>query len=175
MYPGRSRLTCAGAAVLVALTLALQTRAEDTDQAALAAALKNVPTTLEQGLRASEKTGKPISAKFELDEGKLQLSIYTTMANGYSGYTEVVIDPESGGVRSAEKITEAGDLKDATAQKAAMDKATMSLTTATEQALRENAGSRAISIFPEIKNGQPIAAVTLLRGGQFTTVSEKLD
>jgi hypothetical protein len=49
------------------------------------------------------------------------------------------------------------------------------LITATEQAVRPNAGSRAVSIFPELKNGQPIATVTLLRGEQFTTVSEKLD
>jgi hypothetical protein len=46
MHPGTHRLTWAGAAVLGALTLALRARAEDTDRAALAAALKNVPTTL---------------------------------------------------------------------------------------------------------------------------------
>jgi hypothetical protein len=175
MHLGTHRLTWAGAAVLGALTLALQARAQDADRAALAAALKDVPTTLEQGLRASEKTGKPISAKFELDEGKLQLSIYTMMGDGYSGYTEVLVSPDNGAVRSAEKITDPDDLKDATAQKAAMDKATVSLITATEQALQQNTGSRAVSIFADLKGGHPVAAVTLLRGGQFTTVSEKLD
>src|SRR5215469_13123790 len=146
MHPETRRLTWAGAAVLGALTLALQARAEDTDRAALAAALKDVPTTLDQGLRASEKTGKPISAKFEIDEGKLQLSIYTMMSD-YSGYTEVLVSPDSGAVRSTEKISDSDDLKDATAQKAAMDKATVSLIAATEQALKENAGSRVVSIF----------------------------
>jgi hypothetical protein len=46
-------------------------RAENADQAALAAALKNTPATLEQGLKASEKDGTPISAKFEIEDGKL--------------------------------------------------------------------------------------------------------
>jgi hypothetical protein len=168
------RLTWTGAAILGALTLALQTRAQDADRAALAAALKNVPTTLEQGLRASEKTGKPVSAKFEIDEGKLQLSIYTMMSD-YSGYTEVLVSPDNSAVRSTEKISDPDDLKDATAQKAAMDKATVSLITATEQALRQSPGSRAVRIFPDLKGGHPVAAVTLLRGDQFTTVSEKLD
>ena len=172
MRLGTSRFVLTGAAIIGALTLVLQARAEDTDRAALAAALKNAPTTLEQGLRASEKTGNPISAKFEIDNGKLQLSIYTTMTNGY---TEVIVAPDNGTVRSTEKITDADDLKAATAQEAAMEKATVSLITATEQAVRQNAGSRAGSIFPELKNGQPIATVTLLRGEQFTTVSEKLD
>lgn len=175
MYSVANRLVWAGLAVIGALTLLSPARAEDADQAALATALKNIPTTLEQGLRASEKTGKPISAKFELDDGKLQLSIYTMMTNGYSGYTEVVVAPDSGAVRSAEKITDAGDLKDADAQKAAMDKATVSLITATEQALHENSGSRAVSVFPELKDGHPIAAITLLHDGQFSTVTEKLN
>jgi hypothetical protein len=30
---------------------------------------------LQQGLAASEQQGKPISAKFEVDDGKLQLSV----------------------------------------------------------------------------------------------------
>jgi hypothetical protein len=97
------------------------------------------------------------------------------MMSDYSGYTEVLVSPDSGAVRSTEKISDSDDLKDATAQKAAMDKATVSLITATEQALKENAGSRAVSIVPDLKGGHPIAAVTLLRGDQFTTVSEKLD
>jgi hypothetical protein len=33
--------------------------------------------TLEQGLATSKKNGKPLSAKFEIENGKLQLSIYT--------------------------------------------------------------------------------------------------
>src|SRR5947208_14238001 len=44
---------------------------------ALAAALKDATVSLEAGLRASEAEGKPISGKFENEDGKLELSVYT--------------------------------------------------------------------------------------------------
>src|ERR1700756_187552 len=101
-------------------------RAEDSEKtlAALAAALKDGKVSLGNGLKASERGGKPVSAKFELDEGKLQLSIYTMKADGFA---EVVTDPKTGAIAKAEKITDAEDLEAATAQKVAMDKATTSL------------------------------------------------
>ena len=34
-------------------------------------------------MKASESEGKPISGKFELDEGKLQLSVYTEKARKF--------------------------------------------------------------------------------------------
>lgn len=81
-----------------------------------------------EGAGGSEKSGKPISAKYESDDGKLQLSIYT-MTN--DGYNEVRVAPDTGTVISAEKIDDADDLKDATAQKEAMEKASVSLLAAT--------------------------------------------
>jgi hypothetical protein len=166
------RLTWAGAAVIGVLALMPRASAEETDKAALAAALAKVPTTLEKGLQASEKTGKPISAKFEIEDGKLQLSIYTAAP---AGFTEVIVAPDSGAVASSEKITDADDLKAATAQNAAMKKAAASLIAATARAVQQNAGSRAVSIFPELRGGDPVAAVTLLGNGQFTTVMQKLN
>jgi hypothetical protein len=65
----------------VAATLA---RAEESDSAALAAAMKNVSATLQGGLKASEAQGIPISAKFEIEDGKLQLSIYTMKGNDFT-------------------------------------------------------------------------------------------
>src|SRR5713101_5198951 len=43
--------------------------------AKLADAVKHAKVSLDAGLKASEREGKPISGKFELDEGKLQLSV----------------------------------------------------------------------------------------------------
>ena len=83
--------------------------------------------------------------------------------------------PDSGSVKSSEKITDADDLKAATSQKAAMDKTTLSLATVTGQAAQEAAGSRAISIFPELRDGHPVALITLLRDDKFTKVLKKLD
>jgi hypothetical protein len=146
--------------------------AEGGDEAALAAAMKNATATLESGLRASEAQGTPISAKFEIEDGKLQLSVYTMKGNDFM---EVVADPKTGAIAKAEKITDAGDLKEAAEQKAAMAKAKVPLLTATETALKANAGSRAVSIVPELKSGQAMAEVTLLQGTTFRKVTEKLD
>jgi hypothetical protein len=146
--------------------------AEGGDEAALAAAMKNASATLQGGLKASEAQGTPISAKFEIEDGKLQLSIYTMRGNDI---TEVVADPNTGAIAKAEKIADAGDLKEAAEQKAAMAKAKVALLTATETAVNANAGSLAVSIVPELKNGQATAEVTLLQGTGFKKVSEKLD
>jgi hypothetical protein len=166
------RLAWFGAIAIGLLAIALpQARAAEADEAALAAALKNVPTTLEQGLKASEKTGKPISAKFEIEDGKLQLSVYTITGDGF---TEVVVAPDSGAVMKSEKITDSDDLKVATAQKAAMDKATVPLLAAMQKAVGANAGARAVGIYPELKDGQPVATIALMHNGKLTKVSEKL-
>jgi hypothetical protein len=147
-------------------------QAEEGNPAALAAAMKNATATLQGGLRASEAQGTPISAKFEIEDGKLQLSIYTMKGNDFM---EVVADPNTGAVAKAEKITDAGDLKEAAEQKAAMARAKSPLLTATETAVKANAGSRAVSIVPELKSGQATAEVTLLQGTTFKKVREKLD
>jgi hypothetical protein len=160
------------AAMIGTLALVPRAHTEESDPAALAAALAKAPTSLEQGLRAGEKSGKPISAKFEIEDGKLQLSIYTMTADTFS---EVVVAPDTGGIIKTEKITEADDLKDATEQKAVMEKASTTLTAAAERAVRQNAGSRAVSIFPELQSGHPVANVTLLTNGRLSKVAEKLD
>jgi len=147
-------------------------RAEEGNPAALAAAMKNATATLQGGLKASEAQGTPISAKFEIEDGKLQLSVYTMKGNDFM---EVVADPKTGTIAKAEKITDAGDLKEAAEQKAAMAKAKVPLLTATETAVKANAGAQAVSIVPELKNGQAMAEVTLLQGTTFKKVTEKLD
>ena len=166
------QLTWPVVAMMGVLALAPRAHTEESDPAALAAALEKAPTSLEQGLRASEKSGKPISAKFEIEDGKLQLSIYTMTADAFS---EVVVTPDTGSVIKTEKITDADDLKDATEQKAAMEKASTTLTAATERALGQSTGSRAVSIFPELQSGHPVATVTLLSNGRLTKIAEKLD
>jgi hypothetical protein len=146
--------------------------AEAGDPKALAAALKDATATLQGGLKASEREGTPISAKFEIEDGKLQLSVYTMKGDGYM---EVVADPKAGAVAKAEKIMDAGDLKAAVAQKAAMAKAKVPLLTAIERAVKANAGSQAVSVYPQLQGSNPVAEVTLLQGTTFKKVTEKLD
>ncbi len=45
--------------------------------AQLTQALKGAGVSLEAGLWASEQKGTPISGKFEVEDGKFQLSVYT--------------------------------------------------------------------------------------------------
>jgi hypothetical protein len=170
MHSGTRRSTLTAAALISLLLLSPRARTEEGDKAALATALSKISTTLENGLQASEKAGRPISAKFEIEDGKLQLSIYTVAADGF---TEVIVTPETGDVASSEKITDADDLKAATSQKAAMDKASTSLLAAIQRVVQQNAGARAVSIYPELKDNEPVAAVTMLGNGQLRTVSEK--
>ena len=74
--------------------------AEGSDPAALAAAVNDATATLQGGLKASEPEGTPISAKFEIDDGKLQLSVYNMKSDSFM---EVVADPRTGaGYRSRE-------------------------------------------------------------------------
>jgi hypothetical protein len=165
------RLTLFLAAVGL-FTPAAFVRAEDTDPAALARALKDTTVTLQGGLKASEREGKPISGKFEIEHDALQLSVYTLKGDDF---IEVVADPKTGAVAKAEKITDADDLKAAAAQKAAMAKATVSLLAATDAAAKANAGLRVVSIYPQLQNGHAVAEVTLLQGTVLKKVTEKLD
>jgi hypothetical protein len=134
--------------------------------------VNDTAATLQGGLKASEREGMPISAKFEIADGKLQLSVYTMKDNDF---IEVVADPETGAMAESEKITDAEDLKAATSQKAAMAKAKVPLLAATETAVKANPGFVAVSVFPDLKNGQAIAEVTLLQGTTLKKVTEKLD
>jgi hypothetical protein len=43
----------------------------------LAEAMEDTTVTLQQGVTAAASVGRPISAKFEIEDGRLQLSIYT--------------------------------------------------------------------------------------------------
>jgi len=174
MTSGTVRLLSLIAAVGFWSAVTVPARAEGIagEAGALAAAMKDATATLEAGIKASEREGTPISAKFEIEDGKLQLSVYTMKGDVFM---EVVADPKTGAIAKAEKITDAGDLKEATEQKAVMAKAKVALMTATETAVKANAGSRAVSIVPELKNGQATAEVTLLEGTTFKKVMEKLD
>ncbi len=143
------------------------------EQVALAAAQKDSKITLADGINASGgREGTPISAKFEMDGEHLQFSAYT-MRGG--DFTEVVVDPGSGAIKSAEKITDPDDLANAASQKAAMEKASVSLLVAVQKAAKGNTGAQLISIMPELRAGQPIATIVLLRGNDLSTIAEKLD
>ena len=147
-------------------------KSNDKEHAELAKALKGVKTSLEKGLSASESQGKPISGKFEVEEGKLQLSVYTMKADKFS---EVIVDHKTGKVGKTEAITGGDDLAAAKAQSGAMANAKVSLRNAMEKAVKANKGFRAVRVTPSLKDGHPVADITLVKGDEFKTTSEKLD
>jgi hypothetical protein len=172
MTAGLVRFTLVLAAVGLLSAPASRLSAEEAASPALAKAVTATTVTLQDGLKASVREGNPISAKFEVEHDALQLSVYTLKGGDFM---EVVVDPKTGTVAKAEKITDAGDLKEAAAQKSAMAKATTALLAAADAAAQANPGSRAVSVYPQLQNGSPIAEVTLLQGSVFKKVTGKLD
>ena len=128
--------------------------------------------SLEKGLAAAQAQGKPISGKFEMEEGKLQLSVYTANQNKF---WEVIVDYATGKVTKTKEIKEGEDLSAAKAQSEAMAKAKKSLQAATEKAVAANAGYRAVSVVPELKEGKPVATIVLENATGTKDVSESLD
>jgi hypothetical protein len=159
-------------ATVAAVSLGFQRAQAAEDAAALAKALPEATVSLEQGLTASEREGKPISGKFEIEDGALQLSVYTVKGGKFS---EVIVDHKSAAIKKAEPITEGEDLKDAKEQDEAMNAAKVSLSSATAQAVNANAGYRAVSAVPALKNGHPVAEVRLTNGTMVKAVEQKLD
>jgi hypothetical protein len=135
-------------------------------------ALQGAKITLEKGLDAAQQKGKPISAKFEVEDGKLQLSTYTAKGGKFS---EVVVDHTSGKIAKSEVIKEGDDYKDATEQVQAMTKAKKSLRAAVAKAVAANPGYRAISAIPSLKEGKPVATIVLQNAGGTKNTVEKLD
>ena len=175
-------LTSAGAFVIVALAASYAGHrpalaiGPDEEQTGLAIALRDVKVSLPQGFTASEREGQPISGKFEMDEGKLQLSVYTTREGKFY---EVFVDHMTGTIAKVEPITEGEDLAHAKLQKEAMDSAKVKLAdaaiSARGQAMGQAADVVVVSAVPELTGDHPVAAVVLLLGKKFSTASEPLD
>jgi len=146
--------------------------AEERNDPALINLMGNAQVTLQQGMTSAAQQGQPISAKFEVDDGKLQLSIYTAKNGKFS---EVIVNYATGKVVKTEAITEGEDLAAAKSQTAAMANAKTDLKAAADKAVGQTAGSRAVSVTPSLEGGHAVASVTLLNGQQFKTVEQPLE
>lgn len=138
---------------------------------ALATALKEAKVSLASGLKAAEQEGRPISGKFELEDGKLQLSVYTMKGDKFS---EVIVDHKTGKVAKSEPITGGDDFTAAGQQAQAMGKTKSSLRDVIAKAEKANPGYHAVSVVPEVENGKAQADVTLLKGTMSKSVDEPL-
>jgi hypothetical protein len=142
------------------------------DKAAVAKQIGSAKITLQQGLAAGEAQGQPISGKFEVDEGKFQLSVYTVKG---ATLQEVIVDYTSGKIAKAGPLSEADDVAAGKKQVTAMAKASTSLKDAVDKAEQQTPGFRAVSVEPKSKANHTVAVVTLVKGAQFKSVSEPLE
>jgi hypothetical protein len=144
----------------------------DKEKAELAPVVASAKVTLEEGLKTSKKNGKPVSAKFEIENGKPQLSIYT-VRDGIK-YFEVIVDQNTGEIAKAEPITGGDDLTAAKKQSDALFRATRELREAVKEAKRDNPGYLAVSVWSDMKDGHSVATVTLVKDNDWKTVVNDL-
>ena len=116
-------------------------------------------------------SGKPISARYEFEDGKLKLSVFIEKAGAYS---EIFFDHITGKVAQIDKITGGDDLKDAKAQSKVFAKAKKSLASALTRALAANPGYTAVEVTPVFEGKLPVADITLMKDGRFKEVSEPI-
>ena len=167
--------TVVGAVAVAAFLAAfagIAAAADEDNPAALAKALPQATVSLQKGLQAAAREGTPISAKFEIEDGVLQLSVYTTKGGAVR---EIIVDHKTGSIKKAANITDAGDLADAKGQRQAIAKAKLTLETAVANATKANSGYRAVSIVPALAAGVPMAAITLMKGANIKKVDAPLD
>ena len=153
-------------------TVAFEAKGGVSEDNALAEQLQGAEISLEQGLAASAAEGKPISAKFEVENGKLQLSVYVANPKSFS---EVIVNHKTGKIAKAETITSGEDLTAAVTQGEAMARARTSLEEALAKAGSMNQGYRAVAVRSALKDDRPIAYITLMKGEYSKTISEALD
>jgi len=127
--------------------------------------------SLQKGLTAAESQGQPISGKYEVKDGHLQLCVYTAKDGKFS---EVFVDQTTGQVVKTEAITAGDDLAHAQMQMEAYSKSKTSLSAAVDRAELANPGYRAVSVTSTLSKGRPFAVVSLLQQGQLRSVAEPL-
>ena len=145
---------------------------EDNAQEALIKAMDAAKISLQQGLEASEQHGQPISAKFEIDDGKLQLSIYTAKDGKFS---EVLVDYATGRILKVDPLQEGDDLTAAHEQSAAMANAKVSLKAAVDKTMSQSANVRAVNVLPALKDGHPVASIDVLNYNEIRAIQQPLD
>jgi len=159
--------------VIVGLGLPILAESESIlDGEALARQLRGAWLPLESGMTLSRSEGVPISAKYEIDNGTFQLSVYTIRDGRVS---EVIVDYSVGTIATVDVLKDSADLAAANDQRQAMAAATRSLEAATADVVRANSGYRAVSAMPRLNDGHPIAEITLVNGTDWRVVLARLD
>ena len=153
---------------------------ESKELQAVAQALGKSKVSLLEGIRqASHGSAAAISAKFELEDGKLSLSVYAA-EKGLAVPAEQNVLKELSGSPEQDKWTPKTEVfKDVPhVSRAAEQLALMSLGRKTLAAIiaevQKTHSGTVFSITPAIKNHKPVAVVLLAQKGKVTTVTQPL-
>ena len=147
---------------------------------AVAQALGKSKVSLLAGIRqASQGSAKAISAKFELEDGKLSLSVYAA-EKGLAVPAEKNVLQELSGSPEQDKWTPKTEVfKDvphvarSAEQLAVMALGRKSLAAVITEVQKAHPGT-VFSITPAIKNHKPVAVVLIAQKGKVTTVTQPL-
>jgi len=150
------------------------------DMKALVQALAKSKQTLAGGIRqAAQGKAAVISAKFELEDGKLSLSVYTA-EKGLSVPAEQNVLQELSGSPEQDKWTPQVEVfKDVPHVARSAEQLTLvslgrkSLTAVIAEVRKAHPGT-VLSITPAIKNHRPVAVVLIASKGKVTTVTQPL-
>ncbi len=160
-----------GVVVLSLGILGLKTAmAEDMDEyQASDALLKALPSskhTLADGISQAAQGGeKAVSAKFEMDDGKLSLSVYTADAANNT-FKEVAGDAEAATWSpQAEVIKEGEDLQNAKEQLKVLTGSKFSLLDFIAKAQKDQPGT-VLSAIPEVEGGKSVCEVRIVSQGK---------
>jgi len=163
-----SRLAVAGLLLVSRVASGQATKA----QAAVASAMGSAKhVALADAIQTASATGKPISARYEFEDGKLKLSVFIEKDGGF---TELFFDHMTGKVSQTDKITGGDDLKEAKAESKVAAKAKKNLAAAVAAAVAANPGYVAVDATPELQGKAPVADITLMKDGRFKSVSEPI-
>ena len=146
---------------------------DDADQAALLKALPGAKVTLEQGIAQVAKGSEvPTEAKYEMEDGKLMLSIYTS-AKGFTTAAEDNSFNEYGGDATVPTWTPKkevfADLKHIA--RSAQYHTLLSMTKVTIPAIiqKVSAQGTVFSVKEKIRNGKPVFEVMTAQGNSAKT------
>ena len=147
---------------------------------AVAQALGKSKLSLLAGIRqASQGSARAISAKFELEDGKLSLSVYTA-EKGLAVPAEKNVLQELSGSPEQDKwtpkvevFTDVPHVARSAEQLAVMSLGRKSLAAVIAEVRKAHPGT-VFSIAPAIRNHRPVAVVLLANKGKVTTVTQPL-
>lgn len=153
---------------------------ESSDMSALVQALGKSKHTLLAGMRqAAHDKAAVISAKFELEDGKLSLSVYTAEKGLAASAEDNVLQELSGSPEQDKWTPNAEIFKDvphvarSSEQLTLMSLAHKSLPRLVAEVQKAHPG-KVFSITPTIKNHKPVAVILIVEKGKVRTLTQPL-